>query len=85
MSTRARVVAPFALASALVLGLSGCSVLEDWGVLNSADSVEEAPDATGEAGADTSTRRQPARLKPRPRWSKRASPSPPATPCIPLI
>ena len=55
MSTRARVVAPFALASALVLGLSGCSVLEDWGVLNSADSVEEAPDATGEAGADTST------------------------------
>ena len=52
MSTRARVVAPFALASALVLGLSGCSVLEDWGVLNSADSVEEAPDASSEAGAD---------------------------------
>ena len=52
MSTRARVVAPIALASALVLGLSGCSVLEDWGVLNSADSVEEAPDASSEAGAD---------------------------------
>ena len=52
MSTRARVVAPIALASALVFGLSGCSVLEDWGVLNSADSVEEAPDASSEAGAD---------------------------------
>ncbi len=55
MSTRARVVAPFALASALVLGLSGCSVLEDWGVLNSADSAEEASDATGEAGTDATT------------------------------
>jgi len=55
MSTRARVVTPFALASALVLGLSGCSVLEDWGVLNSADNVEEAPDATSEGSADTST------------------------------
>jgi hypothetical protein len=55
MSTRARFIAPFALASAVVLGLSGCSVLEDWGVLNSADSVEEAPDATGEAGADATT------------------------------
>jgi len=53
MSTRARVVAPIALASALVFGLSGCSVLEDWGVLNSADSVEEAPDAAGEEAADT--------------------------------
>ena len=52
MSTRARVVAPFALASALVLGLSGCSVLEDWGVLNSADSAEEASDATGEADTE---------------------------------
>ena len=52
MSTRARVVAPIALASALVLGLSGCSVLEDWGVLNSADSVEEAPDAAGEEAAE---------------------------------
>ena len=55
MSTRARFIAPFALASAVVLGLSGCSVLEDWGVLNSADSVEEAPDATGEAGTDATT------------------------------
>ena len=63
MSPRARVFAPFALASAVVLGLSGCSVLEDWGVLNSAENTAEdsattddasteasdtAPDATGE-------------------------------------
>jgi hypothetical protein len=64
MSRRARVFAPFALASAVVLGLSGCSVLEDWGVLNSAESTAEdaattddatttevtetTPDATGE-------------------------------------
>jgi len=41
MSRRARVFAPFALASAVVLGLSGCSVLEDWGVLNSAESTAE--------------------------------------------
>ncbi|MCF8548823.1 MAG: hypothetical protein K9G03_02455 [Pontimonas sp.] len=41
MSPRARVFAPFALASAVVLGLSGCSVLEDWGVLNSAESTAE--------------------------------------------
>jgi hypothetical protein len=41
MSPRARVFAPFALASAVVLGISGCSVLEDWGVLNSADSAVE--------------------------------------------
>jgi hypothetical protein len=55
MSTRARILAPFALASSLVLGLSGCSVLEDWGVVNSADSAEEASEATGEAGTDATT------------------------------
>lgn len=53
MSLRARIVAPFALASAIVLGASGCSVLEDWGVLNSADNAsEDAPNADAEAGTD---------------------------------
>jgi hypothetical protein len=55
MSTRARFIAPFALASALMLGLSGCSVLEDWGVLNSADSSEEATDAAAEEGTESTT------------------------------
>ena len=56
MSPRARVFAPFALASAVVLGLSGCSVLEDWGVLNSADSAAEDaanPDATLESDTES--------------------------------
>ncbi len=30
MSRRTGVFAPFALASVVILGLSGCSVLEDW-------------------------------------------------------
>ena len=48
MSRRTRVFAPFALASALILGLSGCSVLEDWGVLNSQDSATEEPTSSEE-------------------------------------
>lgn len=53
MSLSARIVAPFALASAIVLGASGCSVLEDWGVLNSADNAsEDATNADAEAGTD---------------------------------
>jgi hypothetical protein len=51
MSRRTGVFAPFALASALILGLSGCSVLEDWGVLNSADSATEESASTEETPA----------------------------------
>ena len=63
MSTRARRFAPLALASALLLGISGCSVLEDWGVLPSsntpvenADSPENASELTPEeteSGSET--------------------------------
>jgi len=56
MSPRARVFAPFALVSAVVLGLSGCSVLEVWGVLNSAESTaEDAATSDGDATADSET------------------------------
>ena len=58
MSPRARIIAPFALASAVVIGLSGCSVLEEWGVLNSAESASDsvAPsDAESAAESDTAT------------------------------
>jgi len=62
MSRRTRVFAPFALASAVILGLSGCSVLEDWGVLNSADSAteesastEETPATETESSSETSS------------------------------
>ncbi len=51
MSRRTGVFAPFALASAVILGLSGCSVLEDWGVLNSADSATEESASTEETPA----------------------------------
>jgi len=51
MSRRTRVFAPFALASALILGLSGCSVLEDWGVLNSQDGATEEPTSSEETSA----------------------------------
>lgn len=51
MFRRTGVFAPFALASAVILGLSGCSVLEDWGVLNSADSATEESASTEEATA----------------------------------
>ena len=60
MSRRTGVFAPFALASAVILGLSGCSVLEDWGVLNSADSTteestsaEETPATETESSSET--------------------------------
>lgn len=54
MSRRTGVFAPFALASAVILGLSGCSVLEDWGVLNSADSTtEESTSAEGTPATET--------------------------------
>ena len=62
MSRRTGVFAPFALASALILGLSGCSVLEDWGILNSADSTteestsaDEAPATETESSSETTT------------------------------
>ena len=62
MSRRTRVFAPFALASAVILGLSGCSVLEDWGILNSADSTteestsaDEAPATETESSSETTT------------------------------
>jgi hypothetical protein len=62
MSRRTRVFAPLALASALILGLSGCSVLEDWGILNSADSTteestsaEETPATETESSSETTT------------------------------
>jgi hypothetical protein len=62
MSRRTGVFAPFALASAVILGLSGCSVLEDWGVLNSADSTtkestsaEETPATETESSSETTT------------------------------
>ena len=62
MSRRTRVFAPFALASAVILGLSGCSVLEDWGILNSADSTteestiaEETPATETESSSETTT------------------------------
>jgi len=60
MSRRTGVFAPFALASAVILGLSGCSVLEDWGILNSADSTteestsaEETPATETESSSET--------------------------------
>jgi hypothetical protein len=62
MSRRTGVFAPFALASAVILGLSGCSVLEDWGILNSADSTteestsaDEAPATETESSSETTT------------------------------
>jgi hypothetical protein len=62
MSRRTGVFAPFALASAVILGLSGCSVLEDWGILNSADSTteesisaEETPATETESSSETTT------------------------------
>lgn len=62
MSRRTGVFAPFALASAVILGLSGCSVLEDWGILNSADSTteestsaEETPATETESSSGTTT------------------------------
>ena len=60
MSRRTGVFAPFAFASAVILGLSGCSVLEDWGILNSADSTteestsaEETPATETESSSET--------------------------------
>ena len=62
MSRRTGVFAPFALAGAVILGLSGCSVLEDWGILNSADSkteestsAEETPATETESSSETTT------------------------------
>lgn len=59
MSPRATMTAPVALATAIVLGLSGCSVLEEWGVINGPDAtVEELESAEAtaeenvEAGAE---------------------------------
>jgi hypothetical protein len=50
MSPRATIAAPVALATAVVLGLSGCSVLEEWGVLNGPGSaVEELESSEGTA------------------------------------
>ncbi|MEL0257109.1 MAG: hypothetical protein VW917_06035 [Pontimonas sp.] len=51
MSRRTGVFAPFALASAVILGLSGCSVLEDWGIFNSADSATDESASTEETPA----------------------------------
>ena len=62
MSRRTGVFAPFALASAVILGLSGCSVLEDWRILNSADSTteestsaDEVPATETESSSETTT------------------------------
>jgi hypothetical protein len=62
MSRRTGVFATFALASAVILGVSGCSVLEDWGILNSADSTteesisaEETPATETESSSETTT------------------------------
>lgn len=54
MSTRAPFTASLALAGALVLGLSGCSIVEDWGLLGSTDSSVDELNPEGIASEPSS-------------------------------
>lgn len=54
MSRRVQRFAPFALASAIVLGLSGCSVLQDWGILPAGENA--ASEVTAQEDVATETR-----------------------------